>query len=129
MEFIRNHNDIPAEMRHFILEETQEGRLKNVPIVRCNELIQEFVALEKELAKLKEFTVQYINRNGTLKVARFKNVQAAYVFMDKVIGHNIKKRNDIGMVCRQADRIIKVYYKGEYLDPPAKDAVRVRKAS
>lgn len=127
--YYRNHNEIPAECKHFILEETQEGRIKNVPIHICNELIEEFLELERLHAKLKEFTVQFVNRNGKLTVKKFNTVHNAYAFMDEIIGYGPKKRQDIGIICRQADRIIKVYYKGKYLIPPNKDRIKVRKAS
>jgi len=127
--YYRNHKDIPADCKHFILEETQEGRIKNVPIHICNELIEEFLELQRENEKLKDFTVTYVNRNGNTAKFKFDNVQAAFVKMDAIIGHGLKKRKDIALVCRQAERVIKVYYKGRYMVPPAKDAVRVKKAS
>jgi len=124
--YYRNRKDIPAEHRHFILEETQEGRLKNVPLDVCNELCEEYEAILRENAKLKDFTVTYVNRNGKTSVYKYNDVQSAYVKMDAIIGHGPKKRVDIGLVCKQADRVVKVYYKGKYLTPPAKDQLLVK---
>jgi hypothetical protein len=104
-------------------------RVKYVPINVCNEIIEDYLELQKENEKLKQFEVVYVNRNGNPQTFKFKDVQSAFYKMDRIIGYGPEKRRDIALVCKQAGRIIKVYYKGKYMTPPVKDRVQVRKAS
>lgn len=125
----KDYKDIPAELRRVILEETNETRVKNVSFPLCLEILEEYFELQKENEKLKSFTVEYVNRNGNTKTFKFKTVHDAFVKMDTIIGHGTKKRVDIMIALRQADRLIKGYVKGTYIMPPARDAIEIKKVN
>lgn len=125
----RDYKEIPTELRRVILEETNETRVKHVSIHVCNEIIEEYLELQKENEKLKAFTVEYVNRNGNTKMFKFKTVHDAFVKMDAIIGHGPKKRTDIMIALRQADRLIKGYVKGKYISPPPRDAIEIKRVA
>jgi hypothetical protein len=125
----KSYNEIPANLRRVVLLETEETRIKNVSLRVCNEIIAEYIESEKENEALKDFTVSFINRNGKTKVFKFKTLHEAQVKMDAIIGHDVRKRTDIGVVLKQAGRIITVYYKGQYMRPAAKDRLVVKTAA
>ena len=125
----KDYKDIPAELRRVILEETNETRVKNVSFPLCLEIIEDHFQFQKENEKLKSFTVEYVNRNGNTKMFKFKSVHDAFVKMDMIIGHGTKKRTDIMIALRQADRLIKGYVKGKYISPPPRDAIEIKKVT
>lgn len=125
----KDYKDIPAELRRVILEETNETRVKNVSFPLCLEIIEDHFQFQKENEKLKSFTVEYVNRNGNTKMFKFKTVHDAFVKMDMIIGHGTKKRTDIMIALRQADRLIKGYVKGKYISPPPRDAIEIKKVT
>ena len=86
----RDYKEIPTELRRVILEETNETRVKHVSIHVCNEIIEEYLELQKENEKLKAFTVEYVNRNGNTKTVDLRNkteeeirFQLHYLFSEK----------------------------------------------
>ena len=113
-----DHKDIPAELRRVILEETLQTRVKNVGIALCNEILEAHFEYLEENEKLKDFVVEYSNRNGNTSFFKFKRIHDAFVKMDTIIGHGTKKRSDITIALRQADRLIKGYINGCYVTPP-----------
>lgn len=125
----KDYKDIPAELRRVILEETNETRVKNVSFPLCLEILEEYFEYQKENEKLKAYTVEFVNRNGTSKTFKFKTVHDAFVKMDMIIGHGVKKRTDIMVALRQADRLIKGYAKGLYFSPPPRDAIEIKKVN
>jgi len=129
MIVFKDHKDIPTGMRQFILEETQEGRIKNVSLVVCGELAELYLEEQRVNEKLKDFSVIYINRKGNTSTFKFKDSHSAFMKMDNIIGYGPSKRKDIGLVLKQADRVLKTYYKGHYLQPPIKDKLWVKSVS
>lgn len=110
----RDHKDIPAKYRRVILDEVIEKRVSKVPLSLCNEIIAEYLREEEELESLKNFEV-IISKNGARRVQNFKDVESAFVAMDREIGYDVHD-NKIIAVLKQADRIIKAYVKGQYVN-------------
>lgn len=110
----KDHKDIPAKYRRVILDEVLEKRVSKVPLSVCNEIIEEYLREEQEMESLKDFEV-IVSKNGARRVQNFKDIESAFVALDREIGYDIQDKS-VTAVLKQADRIIKAYVKGVYVN-------------
>lgn len=110
----RDHKEIPAKYRRIILDEVLEKRVAKVPLSTCNEIIAEYLREEEEMESLKDFEV-IVSKNGAQRVQNFKDVESAFVALDREIGYDIHDKGVVA-VLKQADRVIKAYVKGKYIN-------------
>lgn len=120
----KTHKEIPTKYRKVILDETLEKRVSKVPLVLCNEIIEDYLEFEKSTESLKKFKVT-IKRNGKFITHEAHDPEDALVILDREV---IIRGCDFAML-RQAERIVKVFYKGQWMTPGPKDQLVVRKAS
>lgn len=122
----RDYSEIPVDLRRVILEETDEKRVTHVPLALCNEIIEGYLQHEQELAYLRNFEVTFAKNGGKQQVMRFNSSDNALSALDELIGYDEKDTNVVA-VLKQADRVIRGYYKGRWFDPAPKDAIKFNK--
>ena len=122
----RDYSEIPVDLRRVILEETDEKRVTHVPLALCNEIIEGYLQHEQELTYLRNFEVTFAKNGGKQQVMRFNSSDDALSALDELIGYDEKDTNVVA-VLKQADRVIRGYYKGRWFDPAPKDAIKFNK--
>ena len=108
-----SYDQIPAEVRRFILDESGERRVKRVSLAMCNELANEFYEFQAECAELKKFEL-HVQRGRDTVVHKFTDFQSSIVAFDREIKYNIGSRG-VTMVLLQAGRPLRGYENGRVI--------------
>ena len=120
-----DYNEIPANLRRVILDETLEKRINKVPLSLCNQIIDDYTRHEAEMETLRHFSVQY-KKGSVTKVFEYTSGEDALVALDQLIGYDEKDLSVVA-VLKQADRVIRGYFNGQWILPAPKDAVKFNK--
>ena len=113
--FFRSYNEIPPEIRRYILDESGERRVKRVTLEKCSEYAREFYELKEQESRLRDFEL-HVQRDGCpLEVKKYQDFQSVIVAFDREIGYNIGSRG-VTMVITQAGRPIKGYMNGRVIE-------------
>jgi hypothetical protein len=121
-----DYSEITADLRRVVLEETDEKRITDVPLALCNEIIESYLRHEKELTYLSDFEIEFVKDGDKQQVMKFNSSDAALCALDELIGYD-KKYTNVVAVLKQADRVIRGYYRGRWLEPAPKDAIKFKK--
>lgn len=109
------HSKIPPTYRRLILEETNEMRVRDVPLSECNEIIMNYI--EEQNQFFEEFTRFQIEafKDGKRVTIPASSVDEADDLMDQII--EFGERKDVTMVLKQNGRLIRGYINGEVIYP------------
>ena len=118
------YDDIPANYRRIILQESGYKRIKNVHIDLCNEIIKDHLQYEKDMEELLNFELTVI-KNGKSNVEIFKTVKEAYVALDRALDYDIRTKG-VTAVIKQADRIVKALVNGRVYEGKPRGAMEVK---
>jgi|TARA_B110000908_G_C9812557_1_gene253610 hypothetical protein len=120
-----DYNEIPANLRRVILDETLEKRINKVPLSLCNRIIDDYERHEAEMETLRHFSVQY-KKGSVTKTFEYTSGQEALTALDQMIGYDDRDLSVVA-VLKQADRVIRGYFNGQWIVPAPKDAVKFNK--
>ena len=120
-----DYNEIPANLRRVILDETLEKRINKVPLSLCNRIIDDYERHEAEMETLRHFSVQY-KKGSVTKTFEYTSGQEALTALDQMIGYDDRHLSVVA-VLKQADRVIRGYFNGQWILPAPKDAVKFNK--
>jgi hypothetical protein len=120
-----DYKEIPANLRKVILEETLERRINKVSLTLCNQIIEDHLRHEEEMESLRHFSVQY-KKGNTVKTFQYTSGQDALTALDQMIGFD-ERDPTVVAILRQADRVVRGYFKGQWLIPAPKDAIKFNK--
>lgn len=110
-----SYDEIPSEVRRFILDESGERRVKRVTLAKCSEYANDFYELKKQEEKLREFEL-HVQRNGSkVCVKKYQDFQSVAVAFDREIDYNIGSRG-VTMVITQAGRPLRGYLNGRVIE-------------
>ena len=117
MEEITYHSydQIPAEVRRFILDETGERRVKRVNLELCSELAMDYYQYSQEEAELKRFQLHFQRSDGVVHVKNYDNYKAAAVALDLELGYNVTSNRELTAVITQNGRPVRGYENGKVL--------------
>jgi hypothetical protein len=120
-----DYNEIPANLRRVILDETLEKRINKVPLSLCNRIIDDHERHEAEMETLRHFSVQY-KKGSVTKTFEYTSGQEALTALDQMIGYDDRDLSVVA-VLKQADRVIRGYFNGQWIVPAPKDDVKFNK--
>ena len=111
----KSHKEINKDYCKIILEETGEFKIRDVPLVICSEIIEEHREMEETIhAELLNFTIE-ATKDGKRIAESASSLAEADRIMDEII--EFGRRQDVIMVLRQNNRLIRGYMKGEVIYP------------
>ena len=120
-----DYKEIPANYRRIVLDETLEKRINKVSLERCNQIIEDHLRHEAEMESLRHFSVQY-KKGSVTKTFEYTSGQEALTALDQMIGYDDRDLSVVA-VLKQADRVIRGYFNGQWIVPAPKDAVKFNK--
>ena len=119
-----SYDEIPANYRRIILQESGYKRLKNVPIELCNEIIEDHLQYEKDMEELMNFEVHY-QKPGSPEVSEvFKTSKEAFVALDRAMDYDIT--TPIVAYIKQADRLVRAIINGKIYDGKPRGQIEVK---
>ena len=120
----KDYKDIPAKYRRVILDETLEKRIKNIPLAECIEIVEDYIEFEKTNESLKNYEI-IVAKNGRSATYVFTDCDEAFRKLDEIIGYVDKDKNILAIL-KQADRVIRGYVRGRWIQNPPKDKIIVK---
>ena len=106
-----NYDEIPADHRRIILQETGDTRVKHVPLDECNYIIEDYL---REDSTLKCFTIEAV-KDGNRLFYEANSYEEADLISDSII--EFGDRPDVVMVVKQNGRFVRGYVKGRMVYP------------
>ena len=119
-----DHGSIPNKYRRVILDETLEKRVSHVPLAECIEIVEDYIEFEKTNESLRNYEI-VVAKNGRSATYAFTDCDEAFRKLDEIIGYVDKDKNMLAIL-KQADRIIRGYVRGRWIENPPKDKIVVR---
>jgi len=118
MKTYSTHKEIPSALKKVILDETG-GKLKNVPMAICNEIITEYHEAESPtfFEEFTVFTIEAQTKDGEELSFSATSVDEADQIMDTLIMDHDGDLKDFVMVLRQNDRLIRGFVHGQVVYP------------
>jgi hypothetical protein len=110
-----NYDEIPKEVRRYILDQSGARRIKQNSLAYCNELAEDYFEYEAECAELKKFALHVV-RDGNKIVKTFESCDDVFVAFDQEIDYNIGTLG-VTMVITQAGRPMRGYVNGKVINP------------
>ena len=115
MTTYHSYDQIPAEVRRYILDETGERRVKRVNLDLCSELATDYYQYATEEESLKKFQLHFQRRDGVVNVKSYDNYKSAALALDKELNYNINSNRDLTAVITQNGRPVRGYENGQVL--------------
>ncbi len=110
-----SYDQIPAEVRRYILDETGERRVKRVTLDLCSELATDYYQYATEEVSLKKFQLHFQRLDGVVNVKNYDNYKSAALALDKELDYNINSNRDLTAVITQNGRPVRGYENGQVL--------------
>jgi hypothetical protein len=118
------YDDIPANYRRIILQETGYKRIKNVHLDLCNEIIEDHLQYEKDMEELMNFELRF-KKPGSPEVTEvFKTAKEAFARLDFEMDYDIK--TPIIAYVKQADRVVRAIVGGKVYEGVQRGKIEVK---
>jgi hypothetical protein len=124
----KNHREIPLQYRKLILQEMNVTRVSKVPLVICNQFIQDLVDLNEADMTLMDYDVEF-KKGGQTRMMHFSDYQSALVQIDRVLEFGECRDDSVVIALYQAKKLIRGYVAGEWIGIPERDQLIIRKSS
>lgn len=120
----KNYEEIPANYRRIILQETGYKRVKQVPLELCAEVISDHLQYEQDMKELMDFEL-IVQSQGNEVTEVFKTSKDAFVALDRAMDYDIRNPN-VNAVIRQAGRIVRAVINGKVFEGKPRGQVEVK---
>lgn len=119
----KTYEEIPANYRRIILQETGYKRVKQVPLELCNEVITDHLQYQEDMKELMDFELRF-KKPGCPEVREtYKTAQEAFVRLDREMNYDIK--TPIIAYVKQADRVVRAIVGGKVYEGKPRGKVEV----
>lgn len=117
------YDDIPANYRRIILQETGYKRIKKVPMSLCIEVIEDHLQYEKDNEALMNFELRF-KKPGCPEVNEtYKTAKEAFARLDFEMDYDIK--TPIIAYVKQADRVVRAIVGGKVYEGKPRGKIEV----
>jgi len=119
----KTYEEIPANYRRIILQETGYKRVKQVPLELCVEVITDHLQYEKDMEELMNFELRY-KKPGCAEVNEtFKTSKEAFVALDRAMDYDLS--TPITAYVKQADRVVRAIVGGKVYEGKPRGKIEV----
>lgn len=120
----KNYEEIPANYRRIILQETGYKRVKQVPLELCVEVISDHLQYQQDMEELMNFELRYKKPDCEEVNEVFKTSKEAFVALDRAMDYDIT--TPIIAYVKQADRVVRAIIGGKVYDGKPKGSIEVK---
>lgn len=111
-----NYEDIPKDMKKVIRERMGLTRITELTIEEINRISNDCEEELKMLEALKVFSViSNTGPDGKAEEHTFKDLEEVHVHLDRLT--NYDDGSELQIIFKQAERVVKTYYNGQWIFP------------